>query len=53
MEKLRGDDSESTLRDDFSSVFLDCFFPKELREAKAEEFVNLKQGKIRVKENMS
>lgn len=36
--------------DDFSSVFLDRFFPQELREAKTEEFINLKQGRMSIKE---
>ena len=36
--------------DNFSGSFLDHFFPQELREAKVGEFVNLKQGKISVKE---
>ena len=49
-DQSRGDDVASTLQDDFSSVFADLFFSQELREAKAKEFVNLKQGNIFVKE---
>lgn len=41
---------ESALWETFSKTFLDRFFPQELREAKMEEFVNLKQGRISVKE---
>ncbi|MDV3184949.1 MAG: hypothetical protein Q8842_01110, partial [Candidatus Phytoplasma australasiaticum] len=36
--------------EDFFSPFLDHIFPQELREAKVEEFVNLKQGRMSVKE---
>ena len=35
---------------DFVEAFLDRFFPQELRESKVEEFMNLKQGKMSVKE---
>ena len=49
-EHFRKDDSKLTMWDDFSSAFLDHFFPQELRESKTEEFVNLKQGRIIVKE---
>ncbi|WMV08848.1 hypothetical protein MTR67_002233 [Solanum verrucosum] len=34
----------------FKSAFLDRFFPRELREAKLGEFINLKQGSMSVKE---
>ncbi|WMV19102.1 hypothetical protein MTR67_012487 [Solanum verrucosum] len=34
----------------FRSVFLDTFFPLEMREAKVHEFLNLRQGSMRVKE---
>ena len=33
----------------FKSAFLDSFFPRELREAKLGEFVNLKQGNLSAK----
>ena len=32
------------------SAFLDRFFPRELREAKLGEFINLKQGSLCLKE---
>jgi len=31
-------------------IFLDRLFPWELREEKAEDFVNLKQGRMTIKE---
>ena len=34
----------------FSETFLDMFFPIELREAKAEEFMNIRQGNMKVQE---
>ena len=34
----------------FSETFLDRFFPIELREAKAQEFMNLRQGNMTVQE---
>lgn len=34
----------------FSNSFLDHFFPQELREAKIEDFVNLKKGRVTIKE---
>ena len=34
----------------FKSEFQDRFFPREMREAKLEEFINLKQGNMIVKE---
>ncbi|KAF3622283.1 hypothetical protein FXO38_31372 [Capsicum annuum] len=46
----RGDVEELTLWETFSNAFLNCFFPQELREAKVEEFVNIRQEKIFVKE---
>ena len=30
--------------------FLDRFFPREMREAKVEEFIKLKQGSMKVRE---
>lgn len=36
---------------EFEESFLDRFFPQELRESKAEEFMNLKQEKMSVKEH--
>jgi len=34
----------------FTGAFLDRFFPRELREAKAQEFMNLRQGTMSVQE---
>lgn len=47
---MRGKDAELTVCKEFSSDFLDHFFPYELRKAKAKEFVYLKQGNMSVKE---
>ncbi|XP_055800410.1 uncharacterized protein LOC129869841, partial [Solanum dulcamara] len=49
-EQGRGEDAESARWDEFEGAFLDYFFPRELREAKVEEFVNLKQEGMSVKE---
>lgn len=49
-ENLRGEDVEPTVQEECSRTFLDHFFPQELRGVKAEEFLNLKQGKMSVKE---
>lgn len=35
---------------EFVTAFLDRFFPRELREEKAAEFVNLKQNDMMVQE---
>jgi len=34
----------------FNGPFLDRFFPRELREAKAQEFMNLRRGNMSVQE---
>ena len=34
----------------FKTTFLERFFPREMREAKVEEFINLKQGSMTVRE---
>lgn len=34
----------------FKTNFLEKFFPREIREVKVEEFINLKQGSMRVRE---
>lgn len=36
--------------EEFYGAYLNYLFPQELREAKDEDFVNLRQGRIRVKE---
>ncbi|XP_055818591.1 uncharacterized protein LOC129887498 [Solanum dulcamara] len=48
-EQGRGEDVEPVRWDEFEGAFLDHFFPRELREAKVEEFVNLKQEGMTVK----
>ena len=40
----RGANATPITSDCFSKTFLDRFFPIELREAKAQEFMNLRQG---------
>lgn len=49
-ERTRGGVDESSLWEDFTNAFLDHLFPLELREEKAEKFVNLKQGSMLVKD---
>lgn len=39
---IRGEDVEPSIWENFSNAFLDHFFPRKLREAKVEDFVNLK-----------
>ena len=34
----------------FKTTFLERFFPREMREAKVEEFIKLKQGSMTVRE---
>lgn len=41
---------ELALWDEFFGAFTDHFFHQKLRKAKSEEFINLKQGKMSVKE---
>ena len=36
--------------DKFKGVFLDCFFPLEVRKAKVQEFIHLQQGNMTIKE---
>ncbi|KAF3660660.1 putative CST complex subunit CTC1-like [Capsicum annuum] len=43
---MRGDNSKTTMWDDFSGAFLDHFLPQELRKAKAENFGNLKVSTV-------
>src|SRR5688572_22530050 len=49
-EEGRGEEAEPALWEEFEGAFLDHFFPQELREAKDDEFVNLKQEIMSVKE---
>ena len=46
----RGTDAAPITWDCFSETFLDSFFSIELREAKAQEFMNLTKGNITVQE---
>ncbi len=39
---IRVNDVDLVVCDEFLGVFLDHFFPQELREARTEDFVNLK-----------
>ena len=36
--------------EEFKDVFLGKYFPREMREVKVEEFINLKQGNMNVEE---
>ncbi|XP_047263644.1 uncharacterized protein LOC124896149 [Capsicum annuum] len=49
-EDSKGSDAESSVWGDFVEAFLNQFFPQELRESKVEELMNLKQGKMSVKD---
>ncbi|KAF3622302.1 Potassium transporter 7 [Capsicum annuum] len=49
-DRDRGDAEEMSLYDALYGAFLDHFFPQEPREANMEEFVNLKQGIMSIKE---
>ncbi|KAH0695173.1 hypothetical protein KY285_022270 [Solanum tuberosum] len=46
----KGTDATPITWDCFSETFLDKFFPRELREAKAQEFMNLRQGSMIIQE---
>ena len=46
----RGTDATPITWDCFSELFLDRFFPTELGETKAQEFMNLSQGNMTVQE---
>lgn len=48
--KDKGDMEEKGLWKSFSNAFLDCFFSQALRESKMKEVVNLKQGKMSIRE---
>ncbi|MDV3192348.1 MAG: retrotransposon gag domain-containing protein, partial [Candidatus Phytoplasma australasiaticum] len=49
-EESKGENAEPATWEEFETAFLDHFFPQELKEAKVDEFVNLKQGGMTVKE---
>ena len=48
--KGRGEGAVPTTWQKFQDTFLDKFFPLEMREAKVEEFMNLRQGSMTVRE---
>lgn len=48
-DQLRVEEEELASLDDFSSSFLDGFFPQKMRKEKAEKFMNLGQGMMIVK----
>lgn len=47
---IRGKDAALAVWDDFVDAFIDKFFSRELREATLEDFMNLEQGSMSVKE---
>ena len=48
--KGRGEGVVPTTWQEFQDAFLDKFFPLEMREAKVEEFMNLRQGSMTFRE---
>lgn len=46
----RGEDAAPMSWQVFQDAFLDRFFPREMRKAKVEEFMNLRQDSMMVKE---
>ncbi|WMV19302.1 hypothetical protein MTR67_012687 [Solanum verrucosum] len=46
----KGENASLVTWECFTGAFLDRFFPRELREAKAQEFMNLRQGSMSVQE---
>ena len=50
MKENKGTDAAPINWDFFSETIMEKFFPIELREAKAQEFMNLRQGNITVQE---
>ncbi|KAH0725447.1 hypothetical protein KY284_001312 [Solanum tuberosum] len=46
----RGTDAVPITSECFSETFLDRFFPRELREVKSQEFMNLRQGNMTAQE---
>lgn len=49
-KEQRGKNAEPAMQDKLFDTFLDHFFPRELRKAKVEQFVNIKKGKMSLKE---
>ena len=48
--KGRGEGVIPTTWQEFQDTFLDKFFPLEMRKAKVEEFINLRQGSMTIRE---
>lgn len=48
--KGRGEDATPMTWQEFQDALLDKFFPLDIREAKVEEFMNLRQGSMTIKE---
>lgn len=46
----RGANAKLVEWDKFVVAFLDSFFPLKLRESKLQEFINMKQGRMSVKD---
>ncbi|XP_049378026.1 uncharacterized protein LOC125842750 [Solanum stenotomum] len=49
-KKNKGENASLVTWECYTGAFLDTFFPRELREAKAQEFMNLWQGSMSVQE---
>uniref|UniRef100_A0A1S4CA19 CCHC-type domain-containing protein n=1 Tax=Nicotiana tabacum TaxID=4097 RepID=A0A1S4CA19_TOBAC len=49
-ERSRGPDAPPAEWEDFSEAFLAHYFPQEVREARLDQFLNLKQGDMSVKD---
>lgn len=49
-DRESGDIEESFMWETLPNIIVDFFFPQELRKVMVEEFVNLRQGKISVKQ---
>ena len=49
-KQYRGMDAPSTTWKDFKKEFLDHYLPLEIREARADQFLNLHQGGMSVRE---
>ena len=49
-KKYRGTNSPSTTWKEFKKAFLDYYLPLEIRDARADQFLNLHQGNISVRE---
>lgn len=50
-EAIKGEDVELAIQKEFSDAFLHRLFQQDMRKVKDEDFMNLKQGKMNVKES--